>query len=81
MLLIGFFMDLLMKNNLIPVFNNMLIRMIMMMFGMLVLGIASLIYLGVGLGSDPRDGLMIVLTKKQRNQSVLLEPLLKYLYL
>ncbi|MBU3217742.1 hypothetical protein KPL54_21895 [Clostridium estertheticum] len=66
MLLIGFFMDFLMKNHLIPVFNNILIRIIMMMFGMLVLGIASLIYLGVGLGSGPRDGLMIVLTKKTK---------------
>lgn len=64
MLLIGFFMDILMKNNLVPAFNNIILRTAMMLIGMFILGVASCIYLGVRLGAGPRDGLMIALTKK-----------------
>ena len=37
---------------------------IMMFLGMVVIGAASYFYLGAELGSGPRDGLMIALTKK-----------------
>jgi uncharacterized protein len=69
MLFIGVFMDFLMLNNLIPVFDSVLLRMIMMLLGMLVIGIASFYYIGAGLGSGPRDGLMVAL-KKRTNKSV-----------
>ena len=64
MLFIGIFMDLLMLNNLVPIFNNIIARVIMMFFGMFIIGIASYFYIGAGLGSGPRDGLMVSLTKK-----------------
>lgn len=64
MLFIGIFMDLLMLNHLVPVFNSMIIRVIMMLIGMFIIGIASYFYIGVGLGSGPRDGLMVAITKK-----------------
>ena len=64
MLFIGIFMDLLMLNNLVPTFNNIIIRAIMMLIGMFIIGIASYFYIGAGLGSGPRDGLMVALTKK-----------------
>lgn len=64
MLFIGMFMDFLMLNNLIPIFRNPILSMIMMMLGMFVIGIASVYYIGAGLGSGPRDGLMVALTKK-----------------
>ncbi|MGH4137414.1 YczE/YyaS/YitT family protein [Clostridium sp.] len=63
MLFIGIFMDLLMINHLVPVFNNIIARVIMMFVGMFVIGIASYFYISAGLGSGPRDGLMVSLTK------------------
>ena len=64
MLFIGIFMDLLMLNHLVPVFNNIIAKVIMMFLGMFIIGIASYFYIGAGLGSGPRDGLMVSLTKK-----------------
>lgn len=64
MLFIGLFMDLIMLNHLIPVCKEVIPGVIMMVLGMIVIGIASYFYIGAGLGSGPRDGLMIALTKK-----------------
>ena len=64
MFFIGVFMDLLMLNHLIPVFDGWILRLLMMALGMFVIGIASIFYIGAGLGSGPRDGLMVALTKK-----------------
>ncbi|MHB1654538.1 MAG: YczE/YyaS/YitT family protein [Desulfitobacteriaceae bacterium] len=69
MLFIGLFMDVLMLNHLIPTFKGLLPSIIMMFLGMFVIGVASYFYIGAGLGSGPRDGLMIALTKKT-NKSV-----------
>ena len=69
MLFIGIFMDLLMLNHLVPVFHNIILRAIMMLLGMFIIGIASYFYIGAALGSGPRDGLMLALTKKT-NKSV-----------
>lgn len=64
MLFIGVFMDILMLNHLIPVFSNVVAKVIMMLMGMMIIGVASYFYIGAGLGSGPRDGLMVALTKK-----------------
>lgn len=64
MFFIGFFMDILMFNHLIPIFDNWILRLIMLLFGMFLIGIASIFYIGASLGAGPRDGLMIALTKK-----------------
>lgn len=64
MYFIGFFIDILMLNNIIPVFESFLGGLILMIVGMLVIGTATVAYIGAGLGSGPRDGLMIALTKK-----------------
>lgn len=64
MLFIGIFMDILMLNNIIPVFENIILKICMMFIGMFVVGTASFLYIGTGFGSGPRDGLMIALTKK-----------------
>ncbi len=66
MLFIGIFMDVLMLNNLIPVFNNLFAQVLMMLLGMFVIGVASYFYIGAGLGSGPRDGLMVALTKRTK---------------
>lgn len=64
MLFIGVFMDILMLNHIIPIFAELLPRILMMLAGMFVIGVASYFYIGAGLGSGPRDGLMVGLTKK-----------------
>lgn len=64
MFFIGFFMDFLMLNHYIPVTHSILNGVLMMLCGMLIIGIASYLYIGAGLGSGPRDGLMVALTKK-----------------
>ncbi len=66
MALIGMFMDLLMLNNLVPTFHNIILKIVMMLGGLFVIGIASYLYIGAGLGSGPRDALMIALTKKSK---------------
>ena len=69
MLFIGLFMDLIILNHLIPICKGVIPGAIMMVLGMIFIGIASYFYIGAGLGSGPRDGLMIALTKKT-NKSV-----------
>lgn len=41
MLFIGIFMDLLMLNNLVPTFHNVIARIIMMLLGMFIIGTGS----------------------------------------
>ncbi len=64
MLFIGLFMDLLMLNGIIPVSKGIVPGLLMASSGMFVIGIASYFYIGAGLGSGPRDGMMVALTKK-----------------
>lgn len=61
---IGIFIDVIMLNHLIPIMNGIIPGLGMMFLGMVIIGVASYYYLSVGLGSGPRDGLMIALTKK-----------------
>lgn len=64
MLFIGLFIDLIMLNHLIPICKGVIPGTIMMVLGMAFIGVASYFYIGAGLGSGPRDGLMIAITKK-----------------
>lgn len=61
---IGLFMDLLMLNHLIPITHTLVYGVLMMLIGMLIIGVASYLYIGAGLGAGPRDGLMVALTKR-----------------
>lgn len=69
MIVIGTLIDVLMLNHLVPVFQSIVPRFIMMFLGMFVIGVASYFYISSGFGSGPRDGLMVALTKKT-NKSV-----------
>ena len=66
MIVIGIFVDFLMFNKLIPIFNSFFPSLLMMLLGMLVLGYGCYIYIGAGFGAGPRDGLMVALTKKTK---------------
>jgi uncharacterized protein len=77
MIFIGVFMDFLMLNHLIPITHNMAPGIVMMLLGMFITGIATYLYIGAGLGSGPRDGLMLVLTKKTRKSVRLIRTLIE----
>ncbi len=64
MLFIGLFVDVLMLNHLIPRFNNLGLQVTMLVSGMLIIGFATYFYISASMGSGPRDGLMVALTKK-----------------
>lgn len=64
MILLGVFIDILMLNHLVPVFSSFLPGLIMLILGMFINGYGIFIYMSAELGSGPRDGLMVILTKK-----------------
>jgi uncharacterized membrane protein YczE len=66
MLFVGMFMDVLMLNHLIPSYDNIILKLIMLIGGMFVIGFATFLYLGSGFGSGPRDGLMLALSKRTK---------------
>ncbi|HHV38711.1 MAG TPA: hypothetical protein GXX70_04345 [Tepidimicrobium sp.] len=69
MIFVGIFIDFLMLNGLVPKFNGFIPNFIMMLLGVFTLGVGSYLYIDVGLGSGPRDGLMVALVKRT-NRSV-----------
>ena len=44
--------------------DQLIIRALMVIAGVLVIGLGSALYIGAGLGSGPRDGLMLGLSKR-----------------
>ncbi|WP_242960873.1 YczE/YyaS/YitT family protein [Clostridium peptidivorans] len=69
MIFIGVFMDLLLMNDLVPMVYGGIPSVLMILLGLFIIGIGSYLYIGAGLGTGPRDGLMVVLTKRT-NKSV-----------
>lgn len=64
MVLLGVFIDILMLNHLVPIFEHFLPSLIMLVLGMFVIGFGIYFYMSAELGSGPRDGLLVVLTKR-----------------
>lgn len=64
MIFIGVFLDMLFGSGLLPSLESVPLRVIQLFAGMYIIGLASYVYLGCGMGSGPRDGLMVALTKK-----------------
>ncbi|HSQ88878.1 hypothetical protein [Romboutsia sp.] len=69
MMFIGVFLDLILFSNLVPVANSMMMGIIMLCIGMTLMGFGLVLYIGSGLGSGPRDGMMIAF-QKRTNKSV-----------
>lgn len=66
MLLIGIFMDLLLKSNVVPLVENKYFGFIVLIIGLYIISLGSYFYISSGFGAGPRDGLMIVLTRKTK---------------
>lgn len=64
MLFVGLITDFLLFKKLIPTFDGFLPSLIMLLLGAFVLGFGMYLYLDAGLGSGPRDGLMMFLVKR-----------------
>lgn len=63
-ILIGAMSDILIKLNVIPMMNNFLGGLLMLLLGQVIICIGSYFYIGQGLGSGPRDSLMIAISKR-----------------
>jgi uncharacterized membrane protein YczE len=64
MIVIGMFMDIILRINIIPVLNNLGLGIIMLIVGLFIISLASYFYIGSGFGAGPRDSLMVALTRK-----------------
>lgn len=64
MLLIGVFLDILLKLHIIPIANNFFLGIIMMVVGLFIISLASYFYIGSAFGAGPRDSLMVAITRK-----------------
>lgn len=66
-ILIGVFADLIVSLNIIPYMTNFFTGLLMLVIGQIVICYATYLYISVGLGSGPRDTLMVALGKKFPN--------------
>ena len=64
MVVIGVFLDFLMLNHILPDPAFLPGRIALLIGGMVMISIASYLYIGAGLGAGPRDGLMVALHNK-----------------
>lgn len=64
MILIGVFLDMIIKLQIIPMAHNFTVGVVMLIIGLFVIALASYFYIGSGFGAGPRDSLMVVLTRK-----------------
>lgn len=66
MILIGVFMDLILKMNIFTSIYNSYFGIVILVIGLFVISVGSFFYIGSGFGAGPRDGLMVALTRKTR---------------
>jgi len=66
MYLVGLFIDLIRDYNLIPLASSLGQQLFMLSLGLYLFGWGTYFYMGAGLGSGPRDGLMVGLLKKTK---------------
>jgi uncharacterized membrane protein YczE len=64
MVLIGWFIDIILKFNLIPLVENKILGVLVLVLGLYVISLGSFFYIGSGFGAGPRDGLMVALTRR-----------------
>jgi uncharacterized membrane protein YczE len=64
MCLVGVFIDFILTLEILPTSKSIFQGLLMLSFGMLIFGFSSFLYLSAGLGSGPRDSIMILLIKK-----------------
>lgn len=63
-MLVGIFIDFLIGLNIIPWANGIQNQIILFIVGLIIFALGSYMYISTGCGCGPRDGLMVVLTKR-----------------
>jgi uncharacterized membrane protein YczE len=64
MILVGLFLDLILWTNLIPEADAYPLRVAMLLAGIVVLGLASALYIKAGFGAGPRDSFMLAVHQR-----------------
>lgn len=64
MYFIGLFIDIIMAGGWVPVFDNWMARLGLLLAGIWIIGWASYFYLSAAFGAGPRDSLMVGIIKK-----------------
>lgn len=64
MVLVGLFMDMIIYSGYIPTSSSLVSGLALLIGGLIVLSFGMVLYMDSGLGSGPRDGLMVCLQKK-----------------
>ncbi|MBM3292353.1 membrane protein [Candidatus Bathyarchaeota archaeon] len=64
MILVGWFMDIIIQYHLLPTPSDFIGSIAMVVFSVIITGLATWLYLRVQLGAGPRDGLMVGFVRK-----------------
>jgi hypothetical protein len=76
-LLVGYFMNLILNLNLVPSFTSLTAKGLMLLSGIMLMGLGSGMYVASEIGAGPRDGAMLLISRKFsisiRNSRTLLE--------
>ena len=66
MIVTGLFIDIIFYSNIIPIANNLLIGIIMLISGLFIIALGSFFYMRSAFGVGPRDNLMVVLARRTK---------------
>lgn len=66
MTLIGLFLDMLLKSNFVPLAENFLVGLGMMLLGLFIISLGSYVYIRAAMGTGPRDNLMVVVARRAK---------------
>lgn len=66
LLLVGIFIDTCMYLDFLPKSDNIIFRICLLVVGIIIFSYGCYLYISTGMGCGPRDGLMIILTKKTK---------------
>jgi hypothetical protein len=76
-LLVGYFLNLILNLNLVPSFTSLTAKSLMLLSGIMLMGLGSGMYVASEIGAGPRDGAMLLISRKFsisiRNSRTLLE--------
>lgn len=64
MFLIGLFMDLILRLNILPLSTGIFSGLFMLTLGLFIIALASYFYIGSGFGAGPRDSLMVAIRRR-----------------
>jgi len=66
MVLVGLFLDLILWVDIIPLAESYPVRVLMLLAGIVLLGLASALYIKAGFGAGPRDSFMLAVHRRTR---------------